>query len=196
MALPYYFWRQYETSISSSATKTVRCVGCSYVFKYEIVRKAYGRGDSPFYLSNATAAANAEKRARANLSRALSEGIEPIPCPACGIFQPNMVRLLRERYGKRYDPNKYASERIALPNGWKALIAAQKENTVEAYTKFMETWPNNVLRRMAKERIRELRYPPYLRWLLSNWAWLVWGGVVLLIIGIITVGQTIYHHNY
>src|SRR6266566_4721510 len=107
-----YFWRQYEASVSGSTKKRVPCVGCSYVFDYEITREAFGRGDSPFNLSNTEAAANARKRARDNLSRALNEAIEPIHCVSCGIFQPDMVRILRERYGKRLDPNKYASERI------------------------------------------------------------------------------------
>jgi hypothetical protein len=190
-----YFWRQYEASVSGSTKKRVRCVGCSHVFEYEITRQASGRGDSPFYLSNAEAKANARKRAHANLTRALSEAVEPVHCPFCGMFQPDMVRVLREQHGKCYDPNKYASERIAVPM-MQALLAAGAENTVEAYTKFMEVWPTDGWPHLyAEEKIKELRYPPYLRWFISHLWWIVWGAVVLLIIGIVTVGQTLYYRN-
>jgi hypothetical protein len=151
-----YFWRQYETSISGSTEKRIRCVGCSHVFEYEITREGFGRGDSPFNLSNAEAAANARKRAQADLSQALSEGIEPIHCTSCGIFQPDMVRLLRERHGKHLDPNKYASDRIItipIEEAIKqALRAANAENTVKSYTKFLETWPYSFYGSWAKEK--------------------------------------------
>jgi hypothetical protein len=167
-------------------------VGCSYVYEYEIARQGYGRGDSPFYLSNAQAAANANMRARADLARALNEAIEPIHCPTCGIFQPDMVRLLRKRYGKQYDPNKYASERIK-GSIWDALRAANAENTVEAYTKFMETWPYVWFPAYAKERIKEIKYPPFLRWLLSHSWWIVWGAVILLAVVVVAVGEARYY---
>ena len=91
-------------------------------------------------------------RARADLARELNEAIEPTHCPVCGIFQPDMVRLLRKQYGKQYDPNKYASERIAVPI-MDALRAANAENTVESFTKFMETWPYVFFRSYAQDRI-------------------------------------------
>jgi hypothetical protein len=89
----------------------------------------------------AQAAANAKMRARDDLARALNEAIEPMHCPACGIFQPEMVRL-RKWYGKQYDPNKYASDR--------STTYANAENTIEFYNQFMETWPYDLLRYSAK----------------------------------------------
>jgi hypothetical protein len=158
-----YFWRQYETAVSGSTEKRVRCVGCSHVFDYEITREAFGRGDSPFNLSNTEAAENARKRARANLRQALDEAIEPIHCVSCGIFQPDMVRVLRDRYGKHLNPNKYASERvISIPIEEaikQALRVANAENTVESYTKFLETWPYYFYASWANEKIRERRHP-------------------------------------
>jgi hypothetical protein len=78
-----------------------------------IWREVQGGGHSAFYLNNAGAEASAQVRARANLTRALDEAIEPVHCPRCGIYQPDMVRILRKQHGKRYEANKYASERIA-----------------------------------------------------------------------------------
>jgi hypothetical protein len=199
-----YFWRQYEASVSGSTKKRVRCIGCSHVFEYEITREGWGRGDSPYSLSNAAAATNAKMRAGTDLARALNETIEPWHCPACGIFQPDMVRLLRKQYGKQFNPNKYASERIGSPGAfagmvksapWEALRAADAENTVEAYTKLMETWPYVWFSAHARQRIYEIKYPPFVRWLRSHFWWIVWGAVVLLSIGIIAVGESFYYPN-
>jgi hypothetical protein len=76
------------------------------------------------------------------------------------IYQPAMVRVLRERHGKGFEPNKYASERIAVPaaTAWHAAGAA---NTVAVYTKFMEVWPT--LDWQAKKQIKQLSYPPHMR---------------------------------
>jgi hypothetical protein len=106
-----------------------------------------------------------------------------------------MVRVLREQHGKRFDPNKYATDRIAVSiwDAWRATLA---ENTVESYTKFIETWPyDTFLIWSAKEKIREAKYPPYLRWFVSHFWWIVWGAAVLVIIGIVVVGQTLYYRN-
>jgi hypothetical protein len=172
-----YFWRSYTATVSGSRTRRERCVGCSCVFEYVITREVAGGGHSAFFLNNAGAAASAEMRARANLDRVLNEAIEPVHCPACGIFQPDMVRVLREQHGKRYEPNRYASERIAVPvaSAWRAACAA---NTVEFYTRFMEVWPTYGW--YAERQIKEIRYPPHLWKLVSGLFWTVWGGVLFI----------------
>lgn len=179
-----YFWRSYTTSVSGSTTRHERCVGCSCLFEYEITREATGGGHSPFFLNNTGAAASARIRARANLNRALHEAIEPVHCPTCGIFQPEMARVLREQRGERYEPNKYASERIAVPvaDAWRAACTA---NTMESYAKFLEVWPT--FSWYAEKRIKELKYPPHLRKLGSGLFWIVWGAVVLLIAVIVAI---------
>jgi predicted RNA-binding Zn-ribbon protein involved in translation (DUF1610 family) len=100
-----YLYRTYTATVSGSRTWRVKCVGCSHVFQYEITRVVQGGGHSPFFLNNRVAAADAQERAKAKLQRALDEAVEPFYCPKCGIYQPDMVRVLRERYGKRCEPN-------------------------------------------------------------------------------------------
>jgi hypothetical protein len=180
----FYFWRSYTVALSGSTTRRERCVGCSCLFEYEITCEATGGGHSPFFLNNAGAAANAQKRAHANLNRALNETIEPVHCPTCGIFQPDMVQVLRERHGTRCEPNKYAFERIATPvaDAWRAACTA---NTVESYTRFMEVWPT--FSWYAEREIKELKYPPRLRRLVSGLLWIVWGALVLFVITIIAI---------
>jgi hypothetical protein len=91
----------------------------------------------------------------------------------CGIFQPSMVRVLRERLGRQYEPNKYASERIAVPvaSAWSDACSA---NTIQSYSKFIEVWPTYSWH--AEERIRDIRYP-HLRKLSSSIFWIVWGTI-------------------
>jgi hypothetical protein len=191
-----YFWRSYTATASGSTTRRERCIGCSCVFEYTITREAAGGGHSAFFLNNAGAAASAKIRARANLDRALIEAIEPVHCPACGIFQPNMVSVLRERHGKRYEPNKFASERIAIPvaDAWQAARAA---NTIESYTKFIEMWPARqegidvgdfvqqspgMFSWLAKQKLKEMKHPAIFGKLASGVLWIVWGIIFLLFI--------------
>jgi hypothetical protein len=179
----FYFYRTYTATVSGSATRREQCVGCSCVFTYVITREVAGGGHSAFYLNNAGAAASAKMRAHANLNRALHQAIEPVHCPACGIFQPEMVRVLRERHGKRCEPNRYAYERIAVTvaNAWRVACAA---HTKESYTKFMEVWPAHS--GGAERQIKELRYPPHLRDLTM---WAVWGAAAVIFVGAVIIGR-------
>jgi hypothetical protein len=140
-----------------------------------------GGGHAPFFMGNAGAEEEARRRARANLKRALDEAVEPVHCPGCGIYQPAMVQVLREQHGKRCEPNKYASERIAVPvaHAWRAACAA---NTLGSYTKFMSVWPTYSWH--ARKQIRELKYPPHLRKLAASFLWALWGVLFAFIVGI------------
>ena len=180
-----YLYRTYTSTVSGSAERRERCVGCSHVFEYKITRVAQGGGHSGFYLNNSGAAESAKTRARANLVRALDEAIEPVHCPTCGIYQPDMVQALRERHGKRFDPNKYAAERIKFPAAslWRS---ACEINTKEAYNRFIEVWPT--LDWHAKKRIKELRYPPHVRKLVASIGWMLWGALALCAIGAVLAG--------
>jgi hypothetical protein len=179
----FYFWRSHTVTVSGSVTRRERCVRCSCDFYYKITREVAGGGHSPFLLDKAGAVASAKKRAHSNLDSALKEAIEPVHCPACGIYQPEMVRVLREEHGQHYDPNKYASARIAAPaaDAWRAACAA---NTVERYTKLIDVWPT--LSWHAEKQIKDLRYPPRLRELTM---WAAWSTAVLVIIGAVFIGR-------
>jgi hypothetical protein len=177
-----YFWRSYTSTISGSIEKRVRCVGCSRVFSYIIKRTAAGGGHSPLFLANAGAAEKARQRARTNLDRALSEGVDPVHCPGCGIYQPEMVQVLRKEFGKDYEPNIWAKMRLAMSpiDTWAGACEA---NTIRSYTNFMLIWP--MYSAHAKKKINELKYPPHLRKLFRVIAWAAWGGLILFVFYII-----------
>ena len=52
------------------------------------------------------------------------------------------------------------------------MDSACKINTKEAYNRFMEVWPT--FDWQAKKQIKELRYPPHVRKLVSNIGWMLW----------------------
>ena len=157
-----------------------------HVLEYLITRTGYGRGDSPYNMSNSEAAGNARMRAQANLIHELDEAIEPIHCPRCKIFQPEMVQLLYKMHWKRYDVNKYASERVTI-GPMDALLVAAREKTVASYTKLLETCPHLLFASAyAKNELKLMRYSPYLQWFVSHFWQILYGALILLIIGIVT----------
>ncbi|MGA8958582.1 MAG: hypothetical protein WB475_00075 [Pseudolabrys sp.] len=178
----FYFGRSYTATRSGSTTREEKCVGCSRVFEYTITRTVEGASASFYFLNNAKAAASAEREAHFALNRALNEG-EPVHCPDCGIYQPDMVRVLREQFGRHFDPNKYASERIAIPVA-KAWVAALTADTKDSYIKFKEVWPTYSWYMEARPK-KEIKYPPYLRKLTSDFFWFLWGAIVLTFIGLV-----------
>src|SRR5262249_47500513 len=64
------------------------CVGCGGVFRYLFVRTKVGQG------ANEAAATAAARKAVVN---ALGQEVEQLPCPDCGLYQPDMVAVQRSR---------------------------------------------------------------------------------------------------
>jgi hypothetical protein len=91
-----------------------------------------------------------------------------------------MAHALKERYGKRFEPNKFSSERIAVP-ARKAWSAACAVNTIEAYAKLKDVWPT--LSWHADQAIKQIKYPPHMRKLVASFGWILWGGLVLFFVG-------------
>ena len=174
-----YFYRTYTAIATGSATKLVHCEGCSYRFEYKLTRDVEGGAHSSFGLNNAGAARTAQKRAQINLMKTLEEAVDPVECPKCGIYQREMVSVLRKEYGSKLEPNQYAIMRTLAPvaDAWASACA---ENTKEAYQKFREVWPT--YGRYADQKINEIKYPPLLRNLSKYGFWLLWAGLILLVI--------------
>jgi hypothetical protein len=128
-----YIGRTYTMTVSGTVSRRERCCHCSTAFEYEICRNGMGNGHSPFLLLNSGAKQTAERRARKALQRAFVGAVEPVHCPTCGMYQPEMVPELERRFGVRFDPNEYAAERVTIPFNviWKKMV--------EAYERFVRT---------------------------------------------------------
>jgi hypothetical protein len=135
-----YFWKRQSATVSDWGWKLVTCAGCGRDYRFLVFRSASAGGHAPSRLNDKAATAGPKKRAKFDARHELSNAIEAVPCPICGAFQPDMVRELRRRHGKRFDPNKRASERVSIPlaTAWER---ARSADTVKSYRHFIETWP-------------------------------------------------------
>src|SRR6267142_200209 len=65
--------------------KQHKCVGCEAVFRYKL---EWTRTE------NGATLAEAEQRADRLLDQSLANGIGSLPCPHCGIYQPEMISAM------------------------------------------------------------------------------------------------------
>jgi hypothetical protein len=178
-----YIGRTYTITVSGSISRREQCGYCSTTFEYNILRNGMGNGHSPFLLNNSGAKRTAERRARTALDRALAMAVEPVHCPTCGMYQPEMVEELKRRFGVRFDPNEHATERVTIPFHaiWDKTCRA---NTVEAYERFVRVWPIYI--DQAKLHLRELRHPVRRR-VLRVLSWTVWTALAIGFVGLALV---------
>jgi hypothetical protein len=81
--------KSYTSTINIKCWKEHTCVACGAVHSYQFVRKITGQ---------ARTAARAQQRAQANVDKALKTQVDMQPCPACGIYQPEMIGQQRVRW--------------------------------------------------------------------------------------------------
>lgn len=161
-----FFGRSFTQWRSGSAWREVTCAHCAHEYEYAIRRTVTGGAISVYGLNDRGARARAEEEANKNLRRALVVDVEPAHCPVCGMYQSDMVKFIQARRGKRYDPNKFAFERISIPVT-KAWEIAYDLHTIDAYRHFQDVWPTFAA--SADYQISELKYPikKYLRRILK-----------------------------
>ena len=90
-----YLGNTYTATAAGSVLKLVHCEQCNHEFGYKMSRKAAGDAFSTLGLSNQRAADAAETQAGKRLQRKLAKSCDPVPCPECGLYQPEMVARLR-----------------------------------------------------------------------------------------------------
>jgi hypothetical protein len=135
-----YFWKRQSATVSDWGWKLVTCAGCGRDYRFLVFRSAVAGGHAPSRLNDKATPTAPKKRAKAHARHEFRNAIEAVSCPICGAFQPDMVRELRRRHGKRFDPNKRASERVSIPleTAWEQ---ARSTDTIKSYRHFIETWP-------------------------------------------------------
>src|SRR5205807_3593511 len=93
--LPIRVGTECTVNARGSVLMMVRCNRCQHVYAYELVRSEPGGSFSFLSLDNTGAAERATVIAQVALRRALEKGCDPVPCPECGTYQPNMVPQLQ-----------------------------------------------------------------------------------------------------
>lgn len=91
---------KYTSKVRASTLKPVHCEGCGAHFAYRMTREAEGTGSSMLFLDNDGAKQRASDEASAAVRQKLRDEADNIPCPRCGVYQPEMVvRLKSEHHG-------------------------------------------------------------------------------------------------
>ena len=77
-------------------TKLVRCESCGRGYAYQLMRT--GRGSASAILD--WGSMEARQRAAEHLQSRLEDGIDVVPCPACGWYQASMIAKARTLHGR------------------------------------------------------------------------------------------------
>ena len=101
-ALAHSLNRDTYCTHKGTALKTVQCEACQSEYVYRISREAVGHSSGFLWPDYETA----NQRASKELRKLLERGCDPVPCPACGWYQRNMVKRARQL---RYAPLVSAS---------------------------------------------------------------------------------------
>jgi hypothetical protein len=83
-----------------TAVKNVQCEACNFEYVYQVSRQSQGRSTG-FLVPDEVDYETAERRASDKLHKLLKQACDPVPCPACGRCQRDMVRRARQL---RYRP--------------------------------------------------------------------------------------------
>jgi hypothetical protein len=86
-----------RASVSGSAVKHVQCARCGCRFVYRLHRTATGQSAGIRLFGEERAKSDALTKAQRALPRVLDRAVEPMPCPDCETYRPDMVRALRWR---------------------------------------------------------------------------------------------------
>jgi hypothetical protein len=89
--------RYWVANVDGKAVKPVLCLNCRCAFVYEIHRRGSGQAEVGILTNDAEAKGAAREFAAQNLEEQLKTEVEPVPCPRCGFYQDDMVRLMAQR---------------------------------------------------------------------------------------------------
>lgn len=89
---------KYTSKVRGSTLKPVNCTGCGALFVYRMTREAEGTGSSVLFLDNDGAKQRASEEATAAVRQKLRDEADNIPCPRCGVYQPEMVVRLKSKH--------------------------------------------------------------------------------------------------
>jgi len=98
MAIGFYI--QTAVTVTGSTRKLVTCDGCGQRYQYVATREGWGDSLRPPFFFKERSQIKALQRAKKRLVARLEHAVDPVPCPRCGILQPNMVRPKRREKAK------------------------------------------------------------------------------------------------
>jgi hypothetical protein len=97
MIIPIPIGVQHKSTVRGSVWKVVSCACCRERFAFRLELEAEGSDLDLLYIDAKGSQELAESRAQANFLQQVRNSLLAIPCPNCGVFQEEMVALLKER---------------------------------------------------------------------------------------------------
>jgi hypothetical protein len=118
--MPIHIGTEFIVNLKGWILNPVHCIRCRHVYTYVTERSEPGGAFSRFSNDDAQAVARATATAQLALQLALEKSCDPVPCPECGTYQPNMVPHVKYQYRKGL---RAAGTRVLLAaGGWFVLI--------------------------------------------------------------------------
>lgn len=118
-----YFGKTFTAKVSGSVWKEVKCEACQCEYVYRLTRTGRGSGSAPYYIGEASASDRAQRGAVKDLQKKLERGCDAVACPECGVYQTNMVRMLRRRRWGWLHVCGWVAVALAVLVAWIAAIS-------------------------------------------------------------------------
>ncbi|MBI4914501.1 MAG: hypothetical protein HY825_01515 [Acidobacteria bacterium] len=87
----------HDAAITAEGIRELQCEKCHRPFFLRLARTGKGRSTASFLENQEKAASQAADLAQARLEWKLASGVDPVPCPHCDFYQPQMVKEARAR---------------------------------------------------------------------------------------------------
>lgn len=87
----------HDARVTASTVREAVCARCRNPFYFLLERTGKGRAKTAFFIGMKDADREAALKARGNLDKKLAADVEPVSCPYCRFFQPQMVAAARQR---------------------------------------------------------------------------------------------------
>ncbi|PQO27133.1 hypothetical protein [Blastopirellula marina] len=83
-------------AVQGAVWKFVTCAKCQQDFAYRLQLEAIGEDVNVLFLDGEGSQKRAHAHAQRNLAKKFVNVVVPTPCPCCGYYQEDMVRILKE----------------------------------------------------------------------------------------------------
>ena len=87
----------HDARVTGGAIREIACQRCRRPFFFILRRIGKGRAKADFFIGMKSAESRAAGKAHADLQKKLSRDLDPVPCPNCGLYPPEMVVASRSR---------------------------------------------------------------------------------------------------
>lgn len=94
--IPIPLGEKQVVAVQGAVWKFVACAKCHQDFAYLLQLEAIGEDDNVLFMDEEGSQKRAHAHAQRNLAKKFENVVVPTPCPCCGYYQEDMVRILKE----------------------------------------------------------------------------------------------------